>query len=119
MSTTFTWKINNIERLTETHNSLSNIVTSITWELEAVTDDNNYCKDWGIQQVPHENLNPETFIEYSDITEAQAISWVISAINEQNDDLKGDHSTFVDYLKASLQYRLDNETYQRFSGTPW
>lgn len=119
MSTTFTWKIHNIERLTETHNSMTGIATAVTWELEASDSNNNFCKDYGVQQLEHLNLNPDTFIEYNSLTEAQVISWVISALNEQNSDLAGSHATYVDYLKDSLQIRLNTETYHRFTGTPW
>ena len=74
------WRINNLTRKT-TVGSLSDVVTSINWVAELSDSGHNVSTDGDVKLSDADNGN---FTEYANITEANAVSWVKSALGSDN-----------------------------------
>ena len=70
------WRINNLTRKT-TVGSLSDVVTSINWVAELSDSGHNASEDGDIEISAADAGN---FTAYASITEANAVSWVKSAL---------------------------------------
>ena len=74
------WKVDNLIRKT-TVGSLSDVVTSINWVAELTDSGHNVSADGDVKLSDADNGN---FTEYANITEANAVSWVKSALGSDN-----------------------------------
>ena len=101
MSTTFTWKINTLERETS-----DGFVMTAHYTISAA-DDAYSAGAYG--SIGFER--PETLIPYADLTEELVIGWVKEKIG-------GDEK--VAEIEAALQAQLDEQRApSKASGTPW
>ena len=103
MSTTYTWKINDLER-----NSDDGIVTEAHYTLTA--DDGTYISSaYGsvIFSAPEEG---DDVVPFEDLTEELCCGWVEGALGEED----------VSQMKDSLQRNIDQQyAPPSESGTPW
>jgi hypothetical protein len=86
MSTTYTWEVTNLESF-ETINELTSVVSIIHWTLRAEDGFNSTAVNGTVNLDAPDTNN---FVNYSDLTQEQVISWV----------------------KAKLGIKLENEYYQ-------
>ena len=102
-----TWKIIQLD-YTVSLDSKTNVVTNIHWDCNDKDADGNQGRTYGSQGIPTDDLSD--FINYSDITEANAIAWVKAALGE---DGVSDQEAAVAAQIAVLQ------TPVKGSGKPW
>ena len=74
------WRINNLTRKT-TVGSLSDVVTAVKWRAE-LTDSGHNASETG--EVELSAADSGNFTAYASITEANAVSWVKSALGSDN-----------------------------------
>lgn len=109
----FIWKVNNMEAIMS-YSSLTNVVRAVYWQCEGHDDDNKYGTHWGVQQLEVDNINPDNYTNYNDLTEAQVIEWVKNSLNSTVS------STYVAELEASILEEMESEDRgSRITGTPW
>ena len=105
MAATNTWMISQTNFVLS-EDGLTNVITNLHWRVTAV-DGEYSASSYGSQSV---TVDPDNFTKYSDVTEANCISWLKTAMGEEA----------VTELEASLQSQLDLEiTPTNGSGTPW
>ena len=102
-----TWKIIQLD-YTVSLDSKTNVVTNIHWDCNDEDTDGNQGRTYGSQGIPTDDLSD--FINYSDITEANAIAWVKAALG---DDGVSDQEAAVAAQIAVLQTPVNG------SGSPW
>jgi hypothetical protein len=101
MSTTFTWKVSQLERETA-----DGFVYTVHYTVNA-SDDTYSSGAYGSVGLER----PDTLIPYSDLTEDQVIEWVKEKIGG---------SEKVTEIEAALQSQLDEQrTPTKASGIPW
>ena len=102
-----TWSIAQLD-YTVSLDSKTNVVTNIHWDCTDADADDNHGRTYGSQGIPTDDLSD--FINYSDITEANAIAWVKAALGE---DGVSDQEAAVAAQIAVLQTPVNG------SGSPW
>lgn len=101
MSTTFTWKVSQLERETA-----DGFVYTAHYTVNA-SDDTYSSGAYGSVGLER----PDTLIPYSDLTEDQVIEWIKEKIGG---------SEKVTEIEAALQSQLDEQrTPTKASGIPW
>ena len=102
-----TWSIAQLD-YTVSLDSKTNVVTNIHWDCTDADADRNHGRTYGSTGIPTDDLSD--FINYSDITEANAIAWVKAALGE---DGVSDQEAAVAAQIAVLQTPVNG------SGSPW
>jgi hypothetical protein len=109
MTATNIWTISQTDYVLS-EDGLTNVINNLHWRCDAA--ETNGGKDYtagsyGTQSVV---ADPDNFIDYSAVTEANCIAWVKAAMGEEA----------VTELEASLQSQIDLQiTPTNSSGTPW
>ena len=78
MATNFTWVINQLNCLKENSEGLQDVINVIHWTYNA-TDIDETGKEWFASMYGTANVeqpNPQNFIPYADVTEAEVVSWL-------------------------------------------
>jgi hypothetical protein len=102
-----TWSIGQLD-YTVSLDSKTNVVTNIHWDCTDADADGNAGRTYGSQAIPTDDLSG--FINYDDITEANAIAWLKDALG---DDGVSDQEAAVAAQIAVLQTPVNG------SGSPW
>jgi|TARA_R110002110_G_scaffold57329_1_gene163996 hypothetical protein len=102
-----TWSIVQLD-YTVSLDSKTNVVTNIHWDCTDEDADGNHGRTYGSTGIPTDDLSD--FIAYDDITEANAIAWVKSALG---DDKVSEQEDSVAGQIAVLQTPVSG------SGSPW
>lgn len=96
MATVFQWYIHNIECV-KSQGDLTNIASTIHWNLSG-NDEGTTASVYGATTIPE--ADPNNFISFDDLTEAQVISWLESALGSTLDQYKTRIQAEIDQLKA-------------------
>jgi hypothetical protein len=83
MTVTHTWSVND-QLQTRTQDGLSEVVFSVVWRLssEETVDGKTYSISSANQiSLNTDNLNPDTFTSFADLTEAQVVGWAKDTID--------------------------------------
>jgi hypothetical protein len=83
MAVTHTWSVND-QLQTRTQDGLSEVVFSVVWRLssEETVDGTTYSISSANQiSLNTDNLNPDTFTSFADLTEAQVVGWAKATID--------------------------------------
>lgn len=94
MATTFSWVISQLNCAVESE-GLKNVINVIHWRYNAVAVDGDktyYADTYGATSVAQPN--PQNFIPYEDVTEAEVISWLEEVLP-------------VEDMQVSLQANID------------
>ena len=105
MANTYTWKVGQCDRLLET-----GVISMLHYTVTAQTEDGAYsCGAYG--SVGLEAPDADDMIAYDDVTEAQAISWVQTAVGGEEK---------VAEIHAALDNQLtEKRTPTTGAGLPW
>ena len=102
-----TWSIVQLD-YTVSLDSKTNVVTNIHWDCTDTDADGNAGRTYGFQGIPTDDLSG--FIAYSDITEANAIAWLKSALGDDGVSAQEDSvAAQIAILKTPVSG----------SGSPW
>lgn len=118
-NTVITWRITNMEAIMS-YSSLTNVVRCVYWVCEGHDDDNKYGRQWGVQQLNIDDIDPSSYTSYSSLTASQVIGWVKDALNFENPALNNEYTNFTDYIESKVQEEMDSEVIgSRITGMPW
>jgi hypothetical protein len=102
-----TWSIAQLDYAVSL-DSKTNVVTNIHWDCNDKDADGNAGRTYGSQAIATDDLSG--FIAYTDITEANAVTWVKAALGE---DGVSDQEAAVAAQIAVLKTPVNG------SGSPW
>ena len=92
MEIIYNWEITAMEVILN-QDGLSNVVSNIDWRLIATIENEPYmASNYSKQYVG--SPNPETFVDYENLTKEQVVSWLESTLD-------------VEHLKENLAYQID------------
>lgn len=89
--TTFTWTINQMERLTA-----DGFVVKVNFSVLGV--DGDYSASY-VSDTTYEQKKGETYTPYDQLTEQQVIGWVQNSLQEKNIDAQADVQARIDLQK--------------------
>ncbi len=105
MANTYTHRIVSLKK----HNELYlNVIKSAVVEITASDGSNQFSKNYTFTMNPVVDDIESTFIEYSDLTEANVISWITSDVAQ--------YDMFIMDIDRCLQDSMHNEVSVNF---PW
>lgn len=105
MANTYTWKVGQCDRLLQT-----GVISTLHYTVEAQTEDGVYSAG-AYGSVGLEAPDAKTMVAYDKVTEAQAISWVQTAIGGEEK---------VTEIQTALDNQLtEKRTPTTGAGLPW
>ena len=105
MANTYTWKVGQCDRLLET-----GVISTLHYTVTAVTEDGVYSAG-AYGSIGLEAPDAEDMIAYDDVTEAQAISWLQTALGGAEK---------VTEIQTALDNQLtEKRTPTTGAGLPW
>ena len=109
-----TWKILSMDRLA-TSDGNADVVTNVFWYVSDSDSSGNYGYCYGNTQL---NLNPKSFTNYAELTEAQVVQWVKDDLAASVPLINGPNElTIVE--NCVTEGISAGEFTLRHQGTPW
>lgn len=109
MSATNTWTISQTDYVLS-EDGLTNVINNLHWRLDAAESSGGKDYVAGAYGTQSVTADPDNFIDYSKVTEANCIAWVKAAMGEEA----------VTALENSLQANIDLQINPvSGSGNPW
>lgn len=109
MSNTYNWSITNMD-YTVSQEGYTNVVNEVHWKIEKTDAANNVGDTTGRAILAPPVANNDSFIEWSDLSEAIVIQWVQDTMSEDMINM------YYESVDANL-YDKANPTFGR--GVPW
>lgn len=81
MALTYEWKIKSLKKQDDPSVELNDIIVQTYWECTGADEDGNTGTFHGATPFEPDQIDPENFTAYEDLTEAQVISWIQDVVN--------------------------------------
>lgn len=81
MSLTYEWKIKSLKKQNDPSVELDDIIVQTYWECIGSDEDGNSGTFHGATPFDPDQIDPEEFTAYEDLTEAQVLSWIQDVVN--------------------------------------
>lgn len=81
MALTYTWKIMSLKKQDDPSLELNDIIVQTYWECTGTDDDGNSGTFTGATPFEPDQIDPDTFTSYEDLTESQVIGWIQDVVN--------------------------------------
>lgn len=78
---TYTWKINSLSKQDNPSAGLNNVVVQTFWECKGVDADGISGTFYGGTDFRLDDADPDNFIPYEELTEAEVLGWVQASVN--------------------------------------
>jgi hypothetical protein len=99
MSLTYTWKIKSLKKQDDPSAELNDIIVQTYWECTGTDTANNSGIFSGATPFEPDQVDPENFTAYEDLTEAQVIGWI--------QDVVDGNPTYKDHIDEQIQKQID------------
>jgi len=95
MAINYTWKITSVSKTND--EGLENVIIGTRWECEGTdTADNISGKFIGATPFQISSVNPDTFINYSELTEEKVLGWIKNAVS-------GSSTSYWDHITERIE----------------
>lgn len=81
MALTYTWKINSLKKQDDPSVELNDIIVQTYWECTGTDSSGNSGTFSGATPFEPDQVDPDNFTSYEDLTEAQVLSWIKAVVN--------------------------------------
>lgn len=99
MSLTYTWKIKSLKKQDDPSTELNDIIVQTYWECTG-TDEEGYSGTFhGATPFEPDQVDPDNFTAYEDLTEAQVLSWIQAVVNAS--------PTYKEHIDGQIQKQID------------
>lgn len=82
MALTYTWKIKSLKKQDDPSVELNDIIVQTYWECTGTDEDGNSGTFHGATPFEPDQVDPDNFTTYEDLTEAQVIGWIQDVVND-------------------------------------
>ena len=100
--TTYTWKIANYFRAPNPIDGLEGVITKIGWTVDGERD-GEVARRMGVTEL--DPADPESFLIWDDVTDAQALEWVRDRLAVEPGFLAD--QSLLDYWLSQIENELD------------
>jgi hypothetical protein len=81
MALTYTWKIKSLKKQDDPSAELNDIIVQTYWECTGTDADDNSGTFNGATPFEPDQVDPDNFTSYEDLTEEQVLSWIKAVVN--------------------------------------
>lgn len=81
MALTYTWKIKSLKKQDDPSADLNDIIVQTYWECTGTDTDGNSGTFHGATPFEPDQVDPNNFTTYENLTEAQVLSWIQAVVN--------------------------------------
>jgi hypothetical protein len=81
MAFTYEWKIKNLKKQDDPSLELNDIIVQTYWECIGTDEDGNSGSFHGATPFEPDQVDPNNFTTYENLTEAQVLSWIQDVVN--------------------------------------
>lgn len=81
MAFTYTWKIKSLKKQDDPSAELNDIIVQTYWECTGTDKDGNAGTFHGATPFEPDQVDPDNFTAYEDLTEAQVLNWIKAVVN--------------------------------------
>lgn len=81
MALTYTWKIKSLKKQDDPSVELNDIIVQTYWECTGTDADGNSGTFHGATPFEPDQVDPDNFTTYENLTEAQVIGWIQDVVN--------------------------------------
>lgn len=100
MALTYTWKIKSLKKKDDPSIEINDIIVQTYWECTG-TDENNISGTFnGATPFEPDQIDPENFTSYEDLTEDQVIGWVQDVVNS--------NPAYKAHIDTQIQKQIDS-----------
>jgi len=99
MALTYTWKIKSLKKQDNPSVKLDDIIVQTYWECTGTDADGNSGTFHGATPFEPDQVDPDNFTTYENLTEAQVLGWIQDVVNT-NDSYK-------EHIDRQIQTQID------------
>jgi len=99
MALTYTWKIKSLKKQDNPSAKLDDIIVQTYWECTGTDADGNSGTFHGATPFEPDQVDPDNFTTYENLTEAQVLGWIQDVVNT-NDSYK-------EHIDRQIQTQID------------
>lgn len=99
MAFAYTWKIKSLKKQDDPSTELNDIIIQTYWECTGTDEDGNSGTFNGATPFEPDQVDPDSFTSYEDLTEAQVLSWVQAVVNG--------NPGYKDHIDEQIQKQID------------
>jgi hypothetical protein len=103
MALTYEWKITQIKKTT--NNSVDNAIIGTRWEVKGTDADGNEATFAGATPFTLDQINPDNFIPYSELTEEVVLNWIKEYVSGSNRV-----TNYWDHISKKINDQLEEKT---------
>ena len=81
MALTYSWKIKSLKKQDDPSAELEDIIVQTHWECTGTNSANNSGTFHGATPFQPDQVDPEEFTTYEDLTETQVLGWIQAVVN--------------------------------------
>jgi hypothetical protein len=99
MALTYTWKITSLKKQDDPSTELHDIIVQTYWQCIGTDEDDNSGTFSGATPFEPDQIDPDNFTTYEDLTEAQVIGWIQDVVNG--------NPTYKAHIDEQIQKQID------------
>ena len=99
MTFIYTWKIKSLKKQDDPSSELNDIIVQTYWECKGTDENGNSGIFNGATPFEPDQIDPQKFTSYEDLTEAQVIGWIQSVVNG--------NPSYKDHIDEQIQKQID------------
>jgi hypothetical protein len=103
MGLTYEWKITQIKKTT--NNSVDNAIIGTRWEVKGIDENGNDGTFAGATPFTLDQINPDNFIPYNELTEAVVLNWIKEYVSGSNKA-----TNYWDHISGKINNQLEEKT---------
>ena len=81
MAFTYTWKIRSLKKQDDPSAELNDIIVQTYWECTGTDEDDNSGSFHGATPFEPDQVDPDDFTTYEELTETQVLGWIQDVVN--------------------------------------
>jgi hypothetical protein len=99
MALTYEWKIKSLKKQDNPSLELNDIIVQTYWECTGTDEDDNSGTFHGAMPFDPDQIDPDNFTAYEDLTEAQVLSWI--------QDVVDNNVGYKNHIDEQIQKQID------------
>jgi hypothetical protein len=103
MALTYEWKITQIKKTT--NNSVDNAIIGTRWEVKGTDTNGNEGTFAGATPFTLDQINPDNFIPYNELTEEVVLAWIKEYVSGSNRV-----TNYWDHISGKINDQLEEKT---------
>lgn len=99
MALTYTWKIKSLKKQDDPSSELNDIIVQTYWECIGTDANGNAGTFHGATPFEPDQVDPDNFTTYENLTEAQVIGWIQDVVNS--------NANYKAHIEEQIQKQID------------